>query len=182
MIKNEVRHWLESEVGKYHFDSLAVGVLDLQTYQHETLQMGHRFQENSTEAYFDLASLSKPLNFFPWYCKHPDLFTKERLLLLNHQAGLPVSGRLHKDTWSEQILNYSLSESDTSYSDFSPLRLMLELEAQTNESTLDIGKKYWDEKIKFWRELPEDIFSIPTGTRKNELIKGEVHDLSLIHI
>ena len=176
MIKSEVRHWLDSEMENFHFDSLALGVLDLETYQTDALQIGHRFENHSDEAYFDLASLSKPLNFFPWYCQHPQLFTKERLLLLNHQAGLPISGRLHKDTWNEQVLSYSLSESATNYSDFSPLRLMLELETEANESTLNIGKKYWNEKVVFWRDLPQESFSIPTGVRNNKLIKGQVHD------
>jgi len=177
MINKEKLQWLKSEVEKNHFDSLAFGVLDLNSYEFETAQIGHRFEERKgEEAFFDLASLSKPLNFFPWLCEHPKLFTKERLLLLNHRGGLPVSGRLHRDTWKEQVLSYSINESETNYSDFSPLRLMLELEKESSKKTQDIVKKYWDKDLTYWRDLSPQHFVIPTGDRGSNLISGDVHD------
>ena len=41
---------------------------------------------------------------------------------------MPAWGLLPNFGWKEQILNYSIKESETLYSDFSALRVMLELE------------------------------------------------------
>ena len=176
MIKPEIQYWITEQLKDQNFDSVALAVADLNTYEFDTMQVGPRFIDESAEAYFDLASLSKPLNFFPWYCEYPDLFSTERMLLLNHQAGLPVSGRLHRKNWREQILSYSINKSATSYSDFSPLRLMLELENDSKKETREIVKKYWDPDLFFWRDLPENSLIIPTGERANKIISGQVHD------
>lgn len=167
-------------LGKQHFDSIAVGRVNLAGEDFE----GFTIYENAplqypekNKVYFDLASLTKPLTLAANYLQSPEVFTEDMKLLLNHRAGLPSWGRLDHDNWKTQILNYKIKPSDKDvYSDFSALRLMLEIEEQTNEHLYDICKKYLDEEVMSWLDLPEDAICPITGTRNGEDIRGKVHD------
>lgn len=175
-INQEVKDWVNQTLPDQNFDSVAIGLLNLDTYEFDTCQLGKRLENRDVKAYFDLASLTKPLTFLPWYYKYEKLFTEERKLLLNHQAGLPLSGRLHRDTWKEQIKSYKIQKSPTLYSDFSPLRLMLDLEDESGVETADLVFSYFDKEVKHWTQLTGDDFVIPTGRRGDREICGKVHD------
>ena len=177
-------HWLAQQVAQWHlpFAGWAVGVIDFKanTFATQTFWQKKAVPAASSLAappiYFDLASLTKPLTFANLYAQKPTLFSPEMILLLNHQAGLPAGGRLNKQTWPAQILAYPIKKSAALYSDYSAIRLMLELEKKTKQDLLSLVKPSWDEEVKFWRELPQDAVCPPTGWRQGKVICGEVHD------
>ena len=169
--------WLAQQVKDWHlpFAGWAVGIIDFKTSTFATQTFWQK-KATSLPIYFDLASLSKPLTFANLYAQKSDLFSPEMLLLLNHQGGLPAGGRLNEKTWREQILAYPIKKSPTLYSDYSAIRLMLELEKKTGQDLLSLVKPSWDEEVKFWMELPSDVLCPPTGWRQGKEICGQVHD------
>ena len=161
---------------KSHFDSVAIGVIDFENWTFES-----RFFTRSSEQqdldkhYFDLASLTKPLTLGLSYLVLPEIYTDEMILLLEHRAGLPALGRLSKKTWKEQILSYQIKESDVHYSDFSALRLQLEIERVSKKPIYEMISPYFDSELKNWLDL-KDENCLPTGQRLKKLICGQVHD------
>ncbi|MBL6988480.1 MAG: serine hydrolase [Bacteriovoracaceae bacterium] len=156
-------------MNKQHFDCLAVASIDFKknTYQsyatHDAL-------------FFDLASLTKPLTIGAISFLHPKLFDESMLLLLNHRAGLPPWGRLSRDSWQKQINSYEIKASKSCcYSDFSALRLMLELEKKSKKKLVEMCSSYWDE-LYYWQDLPPNARCAPSGFRNHKVICGEVHD------
>jgi hypothetical protein len=114
------------------FDALGVGVIYFKENKFDAFEMT-QFDGNldchlDPTLYYDLASLTKPLTNSLSYFLRPDCFDKNLLLCLNHRGGLPAWGLLPTQGWREQILSYPIKESETLYSDFSALRVMLELE------------------------------------------------------
>ena len=161
------------------FDALGVGVIDFKKNQFSALEFNH-FEDDlkvKTEPtlYFDLASLTKPLTNSLSYFLQPDAFDAQSLLCLSHRAGLPAWGLLPQKGWKEQILSYPVKESDTLYSDFSALRVMLELEKKgINQKTL--CQTVWDKETMNWLDLPA-YFPTPQYGFKNCLPNfGQVHD------
>jgi CubicO group peptidase (beta-lactamase class C family) len=125
--------------------------------------------------YFDLASLTKPLTNSLSYFLRPESFDKETLLCLNHQGGLPAWGLLPQKGWREQILSYPVQESSTLYSDFSALRVMLNLD-RNGVDQKQICSGVWDKETLNWLDLPEH-FPTPQYGFKNSLPNfGQVHD------
>jgi CubicO group peptidase (beta-lactamase class C family) len=159
-----------------HFDYLAVGVVDFSARRSETILLAKGANLNPEAVYFDLASLSKPLTLSLAYLKHPGLFGEKEKLLLNHEGGLPSGGRLSKTGWKEQILSYEVKKAPTLYSDYSALRLMLELEEKSHGPLKDLCSEFWSEGLSFWKDLPAGVFSAPTGFRFGHVIQGQVHD------
>lgn len=160
-------------------DVMGVGVIDFKKKSFEAFEVNNfegelKFKAEPT-LYFDLASLTKPLTNSLSYFLKPEAFTKETLLCLSHRGGLPSWGLLSKDSWKEQISSYPVKESDTLYSDFSALRVLLDL----NKAGVDekkICKEIWDKETLFWTDLP---FWFPTAQLgyKNSLPNfGRVHD------
>lgn len=154
-------------------DALAVGVLDFQKMNFQTIEASLYQDEvyfhDEPFLWFDLASVTKPLtNSFSYFLK-PEAFTPEMILCLNHRGGLPSWGRLPHQGWKEQILSYKVIESETLYSDFSALRVMLELEKQGIDQ-YELVKPLWDRELSFWKEI----------SQKNEIVlngmKPVVHD------
>src|SRR3989339_432063 len=120
------------------FDALAVGVIDFKAHAYKCFEIHDKNIFSQTpELYFDLASLTKPMTLAANYLLHPEWFTKEMILLLNHRGGLPawgrLTGRLSVDYWRKQISAYKIKESETLYSDYSALRLMIEIEKTTGQ-------------------------------------------------
>ncbi len=159
-----------------HFSFCAVSVIDLVKEDFSSFVIGP--DDLATSPYFDLASLTKPFCLSLTALFHPELFKeKKNLWLLNHRAGLPIGGRLSKDNWRDQIQNYSLELTATdTYSDYSALRLMLEIERQTGKSLYSLVSKYWDKEIYHWQSLPSEAYCPKTGFRAGHSIRGVVHD------
>jgi CubicO group peptidase (beta-lactamase class C family) len=131
------------KLGPY-FDRLAVGIIDFENKDYFTFR--HR------KYIFDLASLTKPLVLGVAFLKNPDLFDKEDLLLLEHRGGLPSWGILHRDNWQVDLDSYSVKESETLYSDYSALKLMLNLNKKLDGPLKDYISTYWDEGLFYWRD------------------------------
>ena len=164
-------------MAKQNFDSLAVAVLDFKKNKIQSFEITNKEELNDKpELYFDLASLTKPLSLASLYLISPDIFDKNDLLLLDYQAGLPEGGRLSREDWKEQIMSYKIKKSPVLYSDYSALRLMLEIEKKTKERLVDLCKVFWDKELVFWKNLPEDAKCPETGSRNWKTISGEVHD------
>jgi len=160
-------------------DAVGVGVIDFKKKSYEAFEANtfHGNLEFISEPtlYFDLASLTKPLTNSLVYFLRPDLFDREMLLCLNHRGGLPSWGLLSKDGWREQILSYKVFESETLYSDFSSLRVMLELENKSINPK-KICQEVWDKEIVFWTDLLPH-YPVPQYGYKNLIPNyGSVHD------
>lgn len=125
--------------------------------------------------FFDLASLTKPLSNSLTYFLRSDLFNEEMLLCLNHRGGLPSWGLLPRSAWKEQILSYKVSESETLYSDFSALRVTLELEKKGIDQK-QLCESVWDPETVFWTQLPPTALTVQTGFKNFNPNFGNVHD------
>lgn len=165
----ELRKKLREELSQMPFDSLAYAQLDFNKKSFNTFEI----TPLGKEVYFDLASLTKPLTLSPYFLekkREDDLY-----LLLNHRASLPSWARLGHD-WKEQVLGYSIKESDTLYSDLSALRLMLEIEKKENKNLKDLCSSFYNKELLFWKDLDQNAVSVFTGFRKGHVISSQVHD------
>lgn len=168
---------LEEFMQDQHFDICSVGVFDLKTKRSQIYHQG-----SGPSPYFDLASLTKPLTLAFAYQLRPDLFVNDELLwLLSHRAGLPSGGRLSQQDWRQQILDYPINQTAQDlYSDYSALRLMLELEKKIGGSLYSLSSELWSQEIIHWTEITADFtdknFVPVTGIRKSQWIHGDVHD------
>ncbi len=160
-------------------DSIGIGLID---FNHQNLKVieattfGGDIQVRSNPVlYFDLASLTKPLTNSLSYFLRPDAFDEKMKLCLNHKGGLPAWGLLSRDNWKEQILNYPIRESETLYSDFSALRVMLELGKKSiNQKSL--CSQVWDKETIYWTDLQKDFPTPQYGFRDGSPNFGKVHD------
>lgn len=166
-LSEEIRKlWKQS---KANFDCFFFGSIDFSKKSYELI-------DTSEKVWFDLASLTKPLTLSLTALTQPDIFDEKLLLLLNHQSGLPAWGRLSKNNWKEQIFSYPIKKSETLYSDFGALRLMLEIEKVTKKSLKDLCLPFFDKELMFWKDLPPQSLSPVTGFRSGKDIRGVVHD------
>lgn len=169
-------------MGKQHFDSIAVSVIDFKTKSFESFEISADVFSTKPYLYFDLASLTKPLTNSAVRLKRPDIFDEKMMLLLNHKAGLPVGGLLSKKTWKDELMAYDIKESPSLYSDYSSLRCMLEIEKKTRKTLKELCSYYFDKELLNWKELPEDSFSPEYGIRNKKIVCGEVHDNNCFNI
>jgi hypothetical protein len=164
-------------LGQEQFDALAVAVIDFNKNQYDAFEC-HKNEEvfiTHDHCFYDLASVTKPLTNSLSYFLAPDKFDENMLLCLNHRAGIPAWGLLPKVQWREQILGYSIRESETLYSDFSALRVMLEL----NKKGIDQKKlctEIWDAEVMNWLDLPIGVPLLQFGYDEGEPNLGKVHD------
>jgi len=169
-----------------NFDYLAVAVIDFNRSKLQSFELNNQIDRNDAKVLspfvFDLASLTKPLMLNLCYLMHPQAFTPDLLLLLEHRGGLPSWGRLSKKNWREVIASFPIKESVVEYSDFSALRLMLELESKFSGSFLQHCKTGWHEGVQFWTELTNTAHCLPTGMRGGAEIRGQVHDDNAFNI
>ena len=150
------------------FDCLAVGVVDFKNQNYDFFELGD-FN------FYDLASVTKPLTLASSYFKDPKIFDESMELLLEHRGGLKAWGRLSHKGWREQLLSYDIQSSDTLYSDFSALRLQLEIEKKVGPLKEYCGY-FWKGNLCNWKDV-ENWQDCPiTGYRNGALIQGEVHD------
>lgn len=170
---NELYDLAQAELRDQDFDCLAVAVLDFKKKSFTSFEINP--YQNAALVY-DLASLTKPLTLGLCYLSHPEYFKEDELLLLNHQAGLPVGGRLGRSNWRDLILSYPIRATINSYSDFSALRLMLDLEKKSGKSLYSLGRESWDEEVYHWSQLPPQSQSPIYGMRNKRPINKQVHD------
>ncbi len=134
--------------------------------------------------FFDLASLTKALTNSFLYFQRPDLFHHNPQMnwLLDHEAGLPMGGRLGRHDWKTFLKSYELGHSQSLYSDYSSLRLMLEVLEKSSfaETYGKLFEHIYDPETFFWnfkdQTSKEALIFPPTGMRHQKIIQGEVHD------
>lgn len=174
----EILHILSSLMPSGPMDAMGVGIIDFNkktfnAFEANTFPEGIRYSEPLL--YFDLASLTKPLSNSLAYFLKTDSFDKNMELCLSHRGGLPAWGLLPKTGWKEQILSYPIKESETLYSDFSALRVMLELEKKgINQKA--ICQKVWDKETVYWTDLPGWYPKPQFGYKNSRPNYGNVHD------
>jgi hypothetical protein len=182
---SEIRSVIKSLLPYGPYDALAVGIINFQNKTFEALEANFfqsevKFTTDPT-LYFDLASLTKPLTNSLSYFLEPEAFDQNLLLCLNHRAGLPAWGLLSKEHWKEQILSYPITESETLYSDFSALRVLLELEKKGIKEKA-LCEKVWDRETLFWKDLPLWYPTIQYGYKQGRPNFGQVHDPNAFNI
>jgi hypothetical protein len=159
------------------FDHLAYASIDFNTERIESFECINGIISDTSEVCFDLASLTKPLTLAAYFHLNPKKLTSDRELLLNHRAGLPAWGRLSQEDWKTQILNYNIKEqSNNLYSDFSALRLMLEVEKEEEKGFQELCSTYWDSDLLSWKDLSLSLNCPMTGWRNGHVISHEVND------
>lgn len=158
------------------FSYLAVGQIDFSKNSFEHFILLEDEDISKDKIYFDLASLTKPFTLAASYHLKPDLFSDEMMLLLEHRSGLPSWGRLDKSTWREQLLAYNIKESETDYSDFGALRLMLEIERTSGQDLRSLCDSFWDKEILPWQDLDSSFHTPRTGVRDGQEVRGVVND------
>ena len=170
-------------LSQQHFDCMALAIIDFKTKKYEAFEIENYDEVKlNPELYFDLASVTKPLTNSVTYLKYPEFFDAKMLLLLNHRAGLPMGGRLSKDSWREFLWQYDVKESETLYSDYSCLRTMLEIEKKSGKRLKDLCSFYFDKELVYWLDKDPTLPSPITGWRNQKLICGEVHDDNCYYI
>ncbi|MFA6238963.1 MAG: serine hydrolase domain-containing protein [Bacteriovorax sp.] len=169
-------------MGDQHFDSIAVSVIDFKSKRFDSFEIQADIFSTEPYLYFDLASVTKPLTNSAVRLKYPELFDEKMMLLLNHQAGLPMGGLLSKKSWREELWAYEIVKSPTLYSDYSSLRCMLEIEKKSGKKLEELCSYYFDPELVHWKKLPENAFSPETGIRNKKIVCGEVHDNNCYNI
>lgn len=170
LIKNKALELLANE----KFDSLAIGLIDLKEMSYEAWEVHDSPVEKNH--YFDLASVTKVLVLGSTYLAHPEWFDENLKLLLCHQGGLPSWGRLSTSDWKQTLKQFPIQKSPAVYSDYSPLRLMLELEERHKIKLSDVIREWLDTEVRFWKDLPANVTCPVTGERNGKPISGVVHD------
>lgn len=172
-------HIVRSLLPQEEFDGLGVGVIDFEKMTYEAFEAeksaGELIFRGEPRIYFDLASLTKPLTNSLSYFLKPDVFDEKMLLCLSHRGGLPAWGLLPKKGWEEIIRSYPIKEGPTLYSDFSALRVMLELETK-GYNQKDMCKKIWDQETIYWLDLPPWYPTLQNGFVGGKPNFREVHD------
>lgn len=174
-----IAHIISSLMPTGPMDAMAVGVIDFKAKSFQAIEAnlndGKVNYSPEPLLYFDLASLTKVLTNSLSYFLKSDSFSSEMKLCLNHRGGLPAWGLLPKSGWKEQILSYPIKESPTLYSDFSALRVMLELEKKgINQKNL--CQEVWDKETMFWTDLPAWYPVVQFGFKNSRPNFGRVHD------
>lgn len=166
-----------------NFSFLAMSTLDFKSDQYDSFCLKQDKKEvisqEKKDVIFDLASLTKPLSLGLFFLIHAEEKLPEQFeLLLDHRAGLPSWGLLSSVDWKAQLLSYPVNESDTCYSDFSALRLMLEVEKHFKQSFESIVYQDWKLQLNWWKALEKKTQHVfpSTGMRAGKEIEGEVHD------
>lgn len=162
------------------FQFLAMSVIDFSNskfYSRQWYQRDEKIYLLDDRYYFDLASVSKPLINGVIFLEKEEIFCENKQALLNHRGSLPAWGLLDQKTWKDQLFSYPIHPSETLYSDFSSLRLMLELQKELGEEAyLSLIKKNAGNNLVYWLDLDREKLIAPSGWRKNQLILGDVHD------
>ena len=173
-------HLVSSLLPHQHFDAMAVGVIDFKKNEFQVFEVTnfeHTLKVSDTPVmYFDLASLTKPLTNSLTYFLDSKTFSLEMQLCLNHRGGLPAWGLLPHTGWEEIINSYSIKESETLYSDYSALRVMLEYNKLSKTTMKQTCQQVWDKETMNWLDLPSHVPTPQCGMRNGSPTYSEVHD------
>ena len=159
------------ELANAPFDTLALGAIDLSSGKTQ-----FEYFNCSAEDWFDLASLTKALTLGLYGIRHPEKIVGDKALLLEHRGGLPAWGFLPGKGWEEKLKSFQVTDSQTIYSDYSFLRLMLELEKEEKATLEQLCAEHLDDHLKFWTQLDRTNNCVSTGYDGSTLLKGIVHD------
>jgi hypothetical protein len=165
----EIQKILETLAPFTPADVVSVGVIDFKNSHFKVVST------RSEPIYFDLASLTKVLTNSLGFFLGPKLYDEKTLLCLSHRGGLPAWGLLPNEGWKEIIRSYEIKESPTLYSDYSALRVMLNLE-EKGVDLRQLCEKVWDPELIFWKELPTHVALVQCGYEHGEKNIGVVHD------
>lgn len=172
-------HIVRSLLPAEKFDAVGVGVIDFEKLTFEAFEAEKSEDEvlfrSEPQIYFDIASLTKVLTNSLSYFLKPTVFDEKMLLCLSHRGGLPAWGLLPKKGWEEIITSYPIQESPTLYSDFSALRVMLELQKKGHDQKA-MCEKVWDKETIYWLDLPPWVRTLQNGYVNGEPNFREVHD------
>jgi hypothetical protein len=175
----KMKHLIRALMPFENFDALGIGVINFKRLEFEALEVdkfsGDLEFRDTSSLFFDLASLTKPLTNSLSFFLVPEYFDEKMKLCLNHRGGLPAWGLLAKDSWREQILSYPVKESETLYSDFSALRVMLELE-KIGVDQKKLCQSVWDKETVYWTDLKAEDQSPQYGFRGGSPNIKVVHD------
>lgn len=176
---NKIKSVIELLFPHCPFDAIAFGLIDFQKESFHFLE-AHQKENgplfvDKPHFYFDLASVTKPLTNSLSYFLNPKAFSEEMLLCLNHRAGLPAWGLLSKNNWSDQILSYKIKNSETLYSDFSALRVLLELK-KIGIDEKKLCQAVWDKETLNWLDMDLSFPLLQYGFRDGLANMGQVHD------
>ena len=156
-------------------DAVAISVIDFRAKAFEFWEISDgEVRKANSKIFFDLASLTKPLTN-SIVALSLGVNEKERLLL-NHRGGLPAWGILDRYSWRQQMESYAIKASATEYSDFSALRLMIELENRHGIYYPDYLQSLWAPGILFWKQLSAEHRVLQNGYEKGKPVAGRVHD------
>ena len=162
-----------------NFDALGVGVIDFQRKSFEAIEAEKTpvrlLFRQEPRLYFDLASLTKVLTNSLSYFLKPESFDENMLLCLSHRGGLPAWGLLPDAGWENQILSYPVKASSTLYSDFSALRVMLELRKKGVDEK-ELCRGIWDRETMYWLDLPPWYPTLQNGFVNGVPNFKQVHD------
>lgn len=172
-------HIVRTLLPQEEFDALGVGIIDFQRSSYEAFEAeksadGLLFR-SEPRIYYDIASLTKPLTNSLAYFLKPDVFDEMMLLCLSHRGGLPAWGLLPDDGWKDLIRSYAVKLSPTLYSDFSALRVMLDLETKGYDQKA-LCAKIWDKETIYWLDLPPWYPTLQNGYVRGRPNFREVHD------
>jgi CubicO group peptidase (beta-lactamase class C family) len=174
-----ILHIVSSLMPQGPMDAMGVGVIDFRKKTFEAFEANTFGDElifkGEPSIYFDIASLTKPLTNSLAYFLKPEAFDKSTELCLNHRGGLPSWGLLSKTGWQEQLLSYPVKESDTLYSDFSALRVLVDLEKKGIDQK-KICQEVWDKETLYWTDLPFWYPTVQYGFKNQRPNFGQVHD------
>lgn len=175
----ELKKHFELFLEGHDLDAMAFGKISFKKNIFESFQvekLGSVLSDDKSPIFFDLASLSKPLtNSIGFLCEEKSI-SPEMNLVLNHRGGLPAWGLLPKNGWEEIINSFPIEESDTLYSDYSALRFMLEFNKLYPEGLHKKVSKYWDNELKFWKDLNPKNRTVQNGFIKGKPNTACVHD------
>ncbi|MCT4642083.1 MAG: serine hydrolase [Bacteriovoracaceae bacterium] len=167
---------VKSYLENHDIDAIGIGIIDfsLKSFKSKTLLKNDNDIIQDDSIYFDLASLTKVLTNGTFYLKFLDQMDEDLRLLVEHRASLPAWGYLSKSTWKEDLKKYSISSSETLYSDYSALRFMLDAQGKTKKNMYDEVREYHDEVI-FWKNLKNQK-TVQNGFVKQKRNFKNVHD------
>ena len=173
---DEVKHTILKSWPSQDFDHLGMAIFNLKEQSFELCEFHQGEEKTIAHFYYDLASLTKPFTMGALAAKSPELFEGDKLLMLEHRAGIPAWAILGRSDWDKTVSRFKVKESGPVYSDLSMLKLMLLLEKETGRDFKSLCDFYWDSELCFWKDLPDLAITPDTGFRKGAVINGEVND------
>lgn len=165
----------QNYVRESQIEYVSWGTLDFKTGEKKI----YHFKDGEISSFsplYDLASLTKPLTVGYLKFLKPDWFGESENLLLSHAGGLPSWGMLTHEGWRAKLGAYDVKKSPQLYSDYSVLRLLLEIEKKQKAKLKSTLEKQLAPFFIHWSEISKMQECPPTGERQGRVIQGEVHD------